>query len=197
MNLALFDFDGTITFADTFAPFVRFASAPSRVRVGTALLGPMILGYKLGWVAATTLRQSIVRVAFRGRSAAEVTELGVRYSQQALPGAVRPQALERIRWHQAQGDVVAVVSASLDVYLRHWSHALGVTLICAELEARAGVLTGKYVGGDCAGPEKAKRVAAQFELGRYREVFAYGDSSEDRELLALANKRYFRWQEQA
>ena len=32
MNLALFDFDGTITVGDTFVPFVRFAMRRRRIR---------------------------------------------------------------------------------------------------------------------------------------------------------------------
>ncbi len=48
MNLALFDFDGTITSADTFTPFVRLAAGRSRVLAGSAILSPLLLGYALG-----------------------------------------------------------------------------------------------------------------------------------------------------
>ena len=33
------------------------------------------------------------------------------------------------------------------------------------------------------------------DLGQYREIHAYGDTAEDREMLALANRRYYRWKE--
>ena len=64
-----------------------------------------------------------------------------------------------------------------------------------ELESRRGVLTGRYLGGDCTGAEKARRVRARYDLGRYPIIYAYGDTHEDRELLDLASKRYFRWRE--
>jgi hypothetical protein len=34
VNLALFDFDGPITTTDTFTPFLRLATGPSRLVVG-------------------------------------------------------------------------------------------------------------------------------------------------------------------
>lgn len=196
MNLALFDFDGTITFKDTFTPFIYFAVDVPRLARGLVVLGPMILKYKWGLVPATEMRAAISRVGFRGRREAEVKERGIRYAKNVLPRVVQPRALERLRWHQQQGDVVVVVSASLDAYLRPWCDELGVELICTELEVTAGVLTGQYRGGDCTGTEKAKRVLERYDLSRYPIVYAYGDTHEDRELLELASKRYFRWQEQ-
>lgn len=195
MNLALFDFDGTITSQDTFTPFIYFALDPKRILFGALLLSPMILGYKLGFLPAAKMRAGIVKVGFRGQPAAQVRELGSLYSKRRLPAVVRPEALERIRWHKREGDVVVVVSASLDAYLRDWCTELELELICSELEARDGVLTGRYAGGDCTGSEKAKRVLARYDLSQFPLIYAYGDTDEDRHLLALANRRYFRWRE--
>jgi HAD superfamily hydrolase (TIGR01490 family) len=194
MNLALFDFDGTITTADTFTPFVRFAAGRTRIIVGTALLAPMILGYELGLVPAPKMRAAVAHVCFRGRREAEVERLGVVYSE-TFARVIRPEALDKIRWHQANADRVVVVSASLAVYLRPWCASLGLELICTELEAKTGTLTGRYAGGDCTGREKARRVLARYDLRQYSTVYAYGDTREDSELLGLANKRYYRWQE--
>lgn len=195
MNLALFDFDGTITFGDSFTPFVYLA-ARERVAVGAILLSPLTLGYKLGLVPATRMRAAMAFVGFRGRSLTELREVGVAYGRQ-LPKTVRPEALAKIRWHQAQGDTVVVVSASLHLYLSPWCSEHGVELICSDLESKGGVLTGRYQGTDCAGREKARRVRERYDLSRYPVIYAYGDTSEDEELLSLANRRYFRWQERS
>jgi HAD superfamily hydrolase (TIGR01490 family) len=194
-DLALFDFDGTITTSDTFTPFVMRAVPRGRLAWGTALLSPLILGYKLGLVSATRMRQSIVRVGFRGRRADAVRELGAGYAATHLGGVVRAHALERIVWHQQRGDDIVVVSASLDVYLSGWCRKVGVDLIGTELEERDGILTGRYVEGDCSGDEKARRVRKRYDLDRYRAVYAYGDTPEDEAMLALATRRYFRWRE--
>ena len=195
MNLALFDFDGTITYSDTFTPFLYFA-LPRRRLVRIALeLGPMIASYKLGRVPATTMRMALVRVGFRGRLAREIDEIGARYAEQHIARVLRPNALERIAWHRAEGDRLVVVSASLEPYLKAFCRAHELELIGAELETKAGVLTGEYVNGDCTAAEKARRVVTRFDLASFSTIYAYGDSVEDRELLALAQRRFFRWEE--
>jgi phosphatidylglycerophosphatase C len=195
VNLALFDFDGTVTTGDGFMPFVRRATPRARVIAGTLYLTPMAFGYRRGWVTPTRLRQSVARIAFRGRPYADVAAHGARYAAEVIPQRTRPEALERIRWHQQQGDEVVVVSASLSAYLEPWCREQGLHLLCTELETRDGICTGRYRGRDCTGEEKARRVRERFDLSRCRVTFAYGDTAEDRPMLALAQRRYFRWRE--
>jgi HAD superfamily hydrolase (TIGR01490 family) len=192
VNLALFDFDGTLTREDSFTAFVVFAAGKWRLVRGALALAPTVVRFRLGRVPAPQVRAAMVRYAFAGRAAAEVRQLGESFDER-LDDLVRPRALERMRWHQQHGDRVAVVSASLSAYLGPWSRRQGVEVLCSELETRAGLLTGAYAGSDCTGPEKARRVRASFQLEDYREVYAYGDTGEDRELLALATRRFLRW----
>jgi len=193
-DLALFDFDGTITFSDTFTPFLYFASHRAQILRQSLLLAPKILTYKLGLLPATRMRALAVGAAFRGRSETELRGLGETYAERVLPGVIRPHALERIRWHQQRGDRVVVVSASLAVYVRAWARPLELDVIATELSADRGVITGSYADGDCTGLEKARRVEAKYPLADYAKVYAYGDTSEDEALLALASERYYRWQ---
>lgn len=104
-------------------------------------------------------------------------------------------ALERIAWHKGRGDVVVVVSAALDVYLEPWCRALGVDVICTRLEVRDGRRTGRYLRGDCCGNEKARRIRERYTLSEFETVYAYGDTEEDRAMLAMADRQYFQWQE--
>ena len=194
MNLALFDFDGTITRSDTFTPFIHFAVSRRRLWLGILPLLPLILVYELGLLPATRMRAAAAFMAFRGRRAEEVDELGRRYAKR-LPELMRQQAFDKIRWHQAQGDTVVVVSASLSPYLRAFCEEQRVALICTQLEQRAGVLTGRYLAGDCTGHEKARRVRAAYDLSQYPVIYAYGDTPEDHELLGLASRRFFEWRE--
>lgn len=87
-----------------------------------------------------------------------------------------------------------VVSASLDDYLRPWCDAQGVDVICTQLEARDGRLTGSYVGGDRCEEEKARRIRERYALADYVTVHAYGDTEEDRQMLELAHAGYFCWE---
>jgi len=138
---------------------------------------------------------SVARVGFQGERADAVRALGRRYATEVLPRVLRQRALDRIDWHQRQGDAVVIVSASLDVYLDPWCEAIGVQRICTELEERNGRLTGRYRHGDCSGRTKVRRIREQHELSRYSVIYAYGDTSEDREMLELAHRKYYRWKE--
>ncbi len=192
-ELALFDFDGTITYADTFVPFVRLAAGPLRAAALWLPLFPLLLAYRKGWVPASTVRREVARAALGGRRESGMRALGRSYHREVLRAQVRPEAARRLRWHQRRNHRVVVVSASLDLYLEPWCAEQGVELICTRVEARGGWLTGRYAGGDCSGVEKARRVRGAVDLGEYRRIYAYGDSSEDEPLLTLAHERYFRW----
>ncbi len=195
MNLALFDFDGTITSTDTWTPFMRLAVPRTRVLASVAPLLPVVIGYRMGLVSASAARQASMRAGFRGADAAEVRRLGAQYAKATIPGTLRQPALARVEWHKSEGDQVVVVSGSLNVYLRPWCESQGVECICTTLEELDGQLTGRLVDGDCSGAEKALRIRRRYNLARYTVIYAYGDTAEDREMLDLAHKKYYRWNE--
>lgn len=195
MNLALFDFDGTITEGDTFSPFLRFALGRGRAFIGGVLVSPAVLAYRLGVISASRTRPIVSRVCFQGARAAAVRSIGRRYASEVLPAGLRSNALERIQWHQQQGDTVVVVSAALDVYLAPWCEAKGLHCLCTELEEQEGRLTGRYRLGDCSGSRKAQRIRERYDLSRYPVIYGYGDTYEDQQMLELAHRKYYRWAE--
>ncbi len=192
MNLALFDFDGTLTDRELFGEFLARAVTPRLLALGRLLLAPLVLGYRAGLLSGTLVRACVVRVGFSGADHAQVIAQGQRFFEEVLPGSLRPMAMARMQWHLDQGDTVVVVSGAFDLYLSHWCRAHGVDLICSSLEARDGVLTGRYLGAQCVGPEKARRVLERYRLENYAAVYAYGDTPEDRAMLALASRRSYR-----
>lgn len=192
MELALFDFDGTITDRETMPDFLRAAVRPWRLRFGSALLAPLVTGYRLGAVPGTTVRAAVCQVGFRGVPACEYREQGARFARDALPATLRAEAMRRIDAHRRRGDRVIVVSGGLDAYLAPWCRAEGLELLCSALEERDGVLTGRYAGPQCVRRHKAARVRAACALDAFDRIHAYGDTPEDRELLELAHERWYR-----
>ncbi len=192
MNLALFDFDGTITTREVLPAFVYSAVPPARLRIGKLLLAPWVAGYKLGWVSGISIREKIARAGFRGMREADYLAAGERFAREALPLVLRPEAMARIAWHKAQGDTIVVVSGGFDVYLSHWCRAHGLELICSKLEVADGALTGRYEGAQCVRDEKARRVRERYALGDFDVVYAYGDTPEDFALLEIADHRWYR-----
>jgi HAD superfamily hydrolase (TIGR01490 family) len=195
MDLALFDFDGTITTKGTYPGFVSFAVPPRRKVVGGVILSPLLIGYRGGVVSDEAIRKAMSRVGFWRANPDTLRLLGEEYAERVLPTVIRPIARERIAWHKARGDRVVVVSAGLDVYLGPWCRSQGLDVICTQLEIRAGRLTGRYVGGDCCGDAKAQRIRDRYTLSDYGTIYAYGDTDEDRQMLDMAQRKFFRWQE--
>ena len=192
--LALFDFDGTITRLETMPDFVRRSVGGPRRVIGGVLLAPLVLGYRLGWVSGVFIRRALVWVAYSGRQAADVEAAGRDFARDYLPNVLREEAMARIAWHRAQGHEVVVVSGGLDAYLAPWCEAQGLALVCSRLARRGGLLTGRYAGRQCVLAEKARLVRERYRLDAYADIYAYGDTPEDRDLLALASQRYYQWQ---
>ncbi|KRG68867.1 HAD family hydrolase [Pseudoxanthomonas dokdonensis] len=194
MDLALFDFDGTITTRETFADFLRFSAHPLRRWLGVPCFAPLVLGYRAGVVNPSLLRAAAIRFAFQGVSAEQVRQRGQDYAREIIPGLLRPVAMQRIAWHQARGDTVIVVSGALDSYLAPWCRQHQLQLICSSLQQRGDRLTGAYAGRQCVAEEKPRRVLAELDRHEFAAIHAYGDTAEDQAMLALADHRIYRWQ---
>lgn len=197
MNLALFDFDGTITRRDVFPMFLGYRAPRWRLVLGWSLLGLPYVGLRLGLVSPKAMRLAATWVGFVGMSEAQVRRRGEVFAREVIPGLLRPEAMERIEWHRAQGDLIVVVSGSMDCYLAPFCRDHGLDLVCNRPAARGGRLTGLLAARDCAGRGKVARLGERYELSRYRVIYAYGDTPEDDAMLELAHRRWMRWTEVA
>jgi HAD superfamily hydrolase (TIGR01490 family) len=89
--------------------------------------------------------------------------------------------------HQAQGHVVAIVSASTQYVVEPMAAYLGIgeQYVCTHLESRDGQLTGRVIPPVCYGEGKvvwAERFAAEYNVDLGRSYF-YSDSISDLPLL--------------
>ena len=191
MELALFDFDHTVTTCDTYGRFLRRVATPEQLAQAWWKVGPWLLAYRLKLISPERIRARVTLLTLGNRHADDIATQAAGYARDVLPSLVRPQMLEQIRWHLQQRHTVVVVSGSLDLYLRPWCQSLGLELICNRLESRDGRLTGGYADGDC-GPRKVEHIRRRYDLSRYQRIHAYGDSGEDRAMLALAHDRWYR-----
>lgn len=195
MNLALFDFDGTITSRDVFPAFLKYASPRWRVLLGWAVLGVPYLLMKHGRFSPDRMRRLAAFVSFAGASHARVRAAGERYARDVIPALVRPEAAERIEWHRARADRIVVVSGSMIEYLGPWARSQGVEVVCNEPASKRGRMTGFFAKEDCSNEAKLRRLAGLLDLGDYAQVFAYGDTPADHAMLAVAHRRWYCWRE--
>ncbi|MBP9022754.1 MAG: HAD-IB family hydrolase [Spirochaetes bacterium] len=194
MNIALFDFDGTITNNDNFTNFYNYSSSLKRKLFITPLLFPVFILYKLNIMSPSKTRSIVSYLAFKGYSESKLKDKGAKYAKNEIPKYIRKRALDQINWHKQQGDIIVIVSASLNIYLDEWAFSNNFDLICTTLESVNSKITGRYISGDCTGNEKAKRIMDKYNLSFFRNVYAYGDTVEDAEMLNMGNFKYYRWE---
>jgi phosphatidylglycerophosphatase C len=187
--VAAFDVDGTLTTGDCVTPFLRRAAGR---RLWTTLLRhPLALGAAAARRDRDRLKE-LACSALRGIESTEIEHLGEAFAREVGAGRLRDDTVARLRRHRELGHTVILASASLDPYLVPLGRSLGVdAVVCTVLErGRDGRLTGRLVGANCRGAEKARRVRGwlrEHDLAD-AELWAYGDSLGDDDLLALADR---------
>jgi phosphatidylglycerophosphatase C len=194
MNLALFDFDGTLSTRDSYLLFTSFLGR-KRYLFGCLLLSPRIIGYLSGIYPNYALKEDFLRFFFRNKTIDDLRLLAHRFCTEKVPAIIRPGAMERVRWHQDRGDVTAVVSACPRLILEPWCRLIKADLIATELEVDPeSRFTGRIEGRNCWGEEKVRRIRSRYELSNFDEIFAYGDSRGDLPMLKMADedKRFFK-----
>jgi HAD superfamily hydrolase (TIGR01490 family) len=186
--LAVFDFDGTLTKRDSLPGFLLHACGPLRAARAFALELPAVLEALRHDEARDFAKERIFARAFAGLDAEAVDEAARAYAHRVVETGLRSDVRAKLEWHRAQGHALCIVSASLEPYLKVVAERLGVGhLACTHLEVGAdGKLTGAMVGGNCRRAEKVARLRTLLEPEHF-EIWAYGDSKGDTELLALAD----------
>jgi phosphatidylglycerophosphatase C len=191
-TVAAFDFDGTLTRRDSLAPFLASLVGARRLAVAGARLGVPLLGAAIGRSSRDVAKERLLVALLAGRPFEEVAESGRRYGMRLARERLRPDTRARVDWHQDQGHQVVIVSASLDVYLEPVVRELDAdALLCTRLEVDGdGRCTGRLLGGNCRGDEKARRLRAHLDAGPGSgavTLWAYGDSAGDDAMLAMAD----------
>lgn len=191
-KLALFDFDGTLTSNDTLIEFLKFYVGDSRFYFGMTLLSPFLMAYKLKVMKNWVAKEKVLTYFLKGEPIGTFLSRGKEFALTKVPDMIKQEAQERLDWHKAQDHRVIVVSASAAGWIEAWTEKEGIELISTILELKEGNLTGKIKGKNCYGPEKEKRIREILNPSDYSQIYAYGDSRGDREMLALASDPFFR-----
>ena len=189
LTVVAFDVDGTLTRRDCVVPFL-VKVAGRRALVVASLRHPwLLLTTALGRGDRDRVKELIVGRIVGGRSHADLEALGRTFAVERIARWLRSDTVLRLRHHQALGHRIVLVSASLAPYLLPFANDVlgGVdAVLCTELEVdAAGDCTGRLSGANCRGPEKRRRLTAWLD-GRRPVLWAYGDSSGDDDMLAMA-----------
>ncbi len=192
--IAVFDFDHTLTDRDSLVPFLFYIQGFWKTMYHFIALGPAFTKYLMGLLSRQSIKEKILTRFIGNRLFADVQALGETYADQQLDRYLKPEALKRLAWHQAQGHRCLLVSASLEFYLKPWAARHGFEeVIASRLELTpTGYVTGRLIGFNCWGPEKKRRLLAYLDSTKQAQLYVYGDSRGDHEILALADYSFYR-----
>lgn len=194
LTVAAFDFDGTISYHDTLLHFLFFSQGIPMTLLKLFRLSPYFFLYLIGKISRQSIKEQVLKAFFAGELIETLKEKGKQFAQKKLAAHLRPQAMERLRWHQQQGHVCILISASLDIYLSPWAEQEKFQyLISSQLNTdQEGKVSGRLEGLNCWGAEKVRRLEKLLGPKSEYELYAYGDSCGDKELLELADYPFFR-----
>ncbi len=193
-DLALFDFDGTLTRRDTMLPFLRAAVGPAAFARALAASSPWLVGYAAGLIRNDSAKERLLTASLAGRRIDGLRASGAAFARDAVPKLLRDDMMAEFHRRRDEGRICILVSASLDLYLEPWAHGAGFAYVISSRLAldETGRATGKLAGGNCHGPEKVARIrgwlATQDEIGH---CVAYGDSSGDAPMLDMADQGFW------
>src|SRR5262245_10792022 len=184
---AIFDIDLTLTRHDSFLVFFKFmVKQKPWLLVHLVPIGFGILLKQIGVISNRALKNQFYRI-LDGYPVDRVQAIMFQFWQECLLRDTLPAAVARVRRHKSQGNIIILLSASVDLYLEHLANFLQAdALICTKL----GLPTGRKLryqieGENCHGLHKlgmlqGHAIIADIDLQR---SFGYSDHHSDLPLL--------------
>jgi HAD superfamily hydrolase (TIGR01490 family) len=194
VNLCLFDLDHTLLPIDSDHAWGEFVVRQGWVDSVEFARGNDVFyaQYQAGTLDINAYIEFATR-PWRDRPAHEMNAAHARFMQEVVQPVLQPQALALVSEHQAQGDLVAMVTATNEFVTTPIAHAFGIAHLLAVRLARGpgGNITGRIEGVPSFREGKRARTEAWLEgLGHrpqdFQRISVYSDSPNDLPLLEWA-----------
>ena len=130
----LFDFDGTLTHRDSFAPFLLHAFGGRIFATKMLQMALPSLSYLCGKLSRDELKATLISVFLTGVPMAWLEEQASAFCTARWQRLMRPQGVTEVAAQLGQGAHVTLCSASPALMLKPFAVRLGVQLIGTELE---------------------------------------------------------------
>ena len=189
-----FDFDGTLTTKDTLLEFIRFAKGSGQMFHGFLLFSPLLILMKLHLFPNWKVKQKIFSYFFKGMKIDDFNALCTRFAERNKH-LLRPAGIEKVRQAiDEEHNTVLIISASIDNWVRPFFDEIDkkIQVLGTQIETKEGRLTGQFTSKNCYGEEKVNRLTALYPHREAYYLIAFGDSRGDKELLAFADKGFYK-----
>ncbi len=190
--IVAFDFDGTLTIRDSFTAFLRRRAGRTGWAIGLAKMAPALAAY-VGDRDRGRIKAASVREFLHGVERATLEAEAERYADQVWDRFMRPDALACWKAWGDKGAHRVIVTASPETTVAPFARRLGAegllgTQLVFDAQDR---VTGAFAGENCRGAEKVRRLRAAYG-DDMKLAAAYGDTSGDTEMIAIAGEKGFR-----
>lgn len=191
-GVVAFDFDGTLTTRDSYTAFLRWRAGAVRYHIGLIRLVPAAIAY-LGHRNRGRIKAAATKEFLRGVPRKRIEADAQAFAKLMAPRLLRPDAVRTWRrWGQRRAKLV-IVTASPQLVVAPFARGLGADMLLGtelvfDEQDRA---TGAFASANCRGAEKVRRLQEVFGPD-IRLRAAYGDTSGDREMLAIADEPGYR-----
>ena len=186
MTLALFDMDGTLIDGNTTADYVKSRWKRGLISTQDALHAFVVYGrYRLGVVDMVTLLHEAA-LEVRGQSEQDLVDECREIYQTRVRPRICADMRARVETHRANGDRLAIVTASTPYIARQLAADLQIdTVLATELEVVEGTFTGRLAGDPCYGRFKIDAVERLMggAHSALQDAWFYSDSDSDAPLL--------------
>jgi len=187
-RVAVFDFDGTLISKDSLLEFIKFACGEASFLWGFLLYSPMLVLMNMRLYPNWKAKEKVFSHFFRGLSIENFTAYGIAFANK-LETFKNEETLSLLKDHLKNEDTVYIISASIEDWVRPWCEQMGnVIVLGTKVDVdNHGILTGRFLTNNCYGQEKVFRLL-QVEPNRNEyELYAYGDSRGDKEMIEFAD----------
>ena len=192
-TIAFFDFDGTITRKDTMLELIRFAKGNAIFYSGLLRLLPWLMAMKMKFIKNETAKEKMLSLFFKGMSLENFHSICQSFTKKKITSLIRSDAMEAIAFHKSNKHDVVVVTASAENWVKPWCDEQSIKILGTHLEVDSkNCITGKLKSINCNGDEKVNRIKAEYNLAEYDEIYSYGDSKGDMQMLKLATHPFYR-----
>ena len=189
-KLYLFDFDGTLTYKDTMFLYLKFYNS-MKFYVQFVKHIPLFVLLKLKLADAEKVKKSFISSILKGESRTKIEKKSQSFFEKYQDEIFRVNALEFINNIDRTQTESYIVSASLDIWVQPFAEKLKMKLLSTRAEFKNDIFTGNFIGKNCNGPEKVKRIIETVNERKFDKIIAFGDTSGDREMLSWADESHF------
>ncbi|MET0392477.1 MAG: haloacid dehalogenase-like hydrolase, partial [Chitinophagaceae bacterium] len=95
-SIAFFDFDGTITTADTLLEIFKYRHGKAKFYFGFLLNSPYLVAYKAGVISNQLAKEKTLKFFFGGMQEADFKAFCEQFAAEVIPSLIRPKALTEI-----------------------------------------------------------------------------------------------------